>query len=157
MSGAISPLSQYAYMAWCSVKAQGQLYFTFTFPILSLWSLIWACCLSWHACFNFKIMNVFLYIINYRSSKSEFNFVRDVWLDFDVLALINDSLSQRNILQAQLGRLCRPDFPVQVPMATASWRLAWQNWRRFRKFEAQTRAVQNVISLHTDFNLTVVT
>jgi len=26
MSGAISPFSQYAFMAWCSVKAQGQLY-----------------------------------------------------------------------------------------------------------------------------------
>jgi hypothetical protein len=26
MSGAISPLPQYAFMAWCSVKAQGQLY-----------------------------------------------------------------------------------------------------------------------------------
>jgi hypothetical protein len=26
MSGAIHPLSQYAFMAWCSVKAQGQLY-----------------------------------------------------------------------------------------------------------------------------------
>jgi hypothetical protein len=28
MSGAIPPLSQYAFMAWCSVKAQGQLYLT---------------------------------------------------------------------------------------------------------------------------------
>jgi hypothetical protein len=27
MSGAIPPLPQYAFMAWCSVKAQGQLYF----------------------------------------------------------------------------------------------------------------------------------
>jgi hypothetical protein len=26
MSGAIHPLPQYAFMAWCSVKAQGQLY-----------------------------------------------------------------------------------------------------------------------------------
>jgi hypothetical protein len=26
MSGAILPLPQYAFMAWCSVKAQGQLY-----------------------------------------------------------------------------------------------------------------------------------
>jgi hypothetical protein len=26
MSGAISPLPQYAFMAWCSVKAQRQLY-----------------------------------------------------------------------------------------------------------------------------------
>jgi hypothetical protein len=26
MSGAIPPLPQYALMAWCSVKAQGQLY-----------------------------------------------------------------------------------------------------------------------------------
>jgi len=29
MSGAIPPLAQYASMAWGSVKAQGQLYFTF--------------------------------------------------------------------------------------------------------------------------------
>jgi hypothetical protein len=26
MSGVIPPLPQYAFMAWCSVKAQGQLY-----------------------------------------------------------------------------------------------------------------------------------
>jgi hypothetical protein len=26
MCGAISPLPHYAFMAWCSVKAQGQLY-----------------------------------------------------------------------------------------------------------------------------------
>jgi hypothetical protein len=26
MSGAIPPFPQYAFMAWCSVKAQGQLY-----------------------------------------------------------------------------------------------------------------------------------
>jgi hypothetical protein len=32
VSGAIPPLSQYAFMAWCSVKAQGQLYL-FTFYI----------------------------------------------------------------------------------------------------------------------------
>jgi hypothetical protein len=30
MSGAIPTLSQYAFMAWCSVKAQGQLYLTLT-------------------------------------------------------------------------------------------------------------------------------
>jgi hypothetical protein len=36
MSGAINPLTQYAFMAWCSVKAQGQIYlFTFTFTFTS--------------------------------------------------------------------------------------------------------------------------
>jgi hypothetical protein len=30
MSGTIPPLPQYAFMAWCLVKAQGQLYLTFT-------------------------------------------------------------------------------------------------------------------------------
>jgi hypothetical protein len=30
MRGAISPLPQYAFMAWCSVKAQGQLYIYLT-------------------------------------------------------------------------------------------------------------------------------
>jgi hypothetical protein len=30
MSGAILPLPQYVFMAWCSVKAQEQLYFYFT-------------------------------------------------------------------------------------------------------------------------------
>jgi hypothetical protein len=30
MSGAIPPLPQYAFMVWCSVKAQGQLYLYFT-------------------------------------------------------------------------------------------------------------------------------
>jgi hypothetical protein len=31
MSGAIIPLPQYAFMAWCSVKEQGQLYLYLTF------------------------------------------------------------------------------------------------------------------------------
>jgi hypothetical protein len=31
MSGAIPPLSQYAFMAWCLVKAQGQLYLFYLF------------------------------------------------------------------------------------------------------------------------------
>jgi len=31
MNGAISPLPQYAFMAWCSVKAQGQLYLYYQF------------------------------------------------------------------------------------------------------------------------------
>jgi len=29
MHGAIIPLPQYSFMAWCLVKAQGQVYFTF--------------------------------------------------------------------------------------------------------------------------------
>jgi len=29
MSGAIPPLLQYAFMAWCSVKAQGEIYLFF--------------------------------------------------------------------------------------------------------------------------------
>jgi hypothetical protein len=28
MSGAIHPIPKYAFMAWCSVKVQGQIYFT---------------------------------------------------------------------------------------------------------------------------------
>jgi hypothetical protein len=31
MRGATPPLLQYAFMAWCSVKAQGQLYLTLVF------------------------------------------------------------------------------------------------------------------------------
>jgi hypothetical protein len=39
MSAAISPLPQSAFMAWCSVKAQGQLYLTFTFyPLFTQYS-----------------------------------------------------------------------------------------------------------------------
>jgi hypothetical protein len=34
MSGAIPPLPQYAFMAWCSVKAQGQLYLYFSYENL---------------------------------------------------------------------------------------------------------------------------
>jgi hypothetical protein len=34
MSGAILPFPQYALMAWCSVKAQGQLYLTFIYTFL---------------------------------------------------------------------------------------------------------------------------
>jgi hypothetical protein len=37
MSGAIPPLLQYAFMAWCSVKAEVQLYFTFNFGWLVGW------------------------------------------------------------------------------------------------------------------------
>jgi hypothetical protein len=33
MSGAIHPLPQYAFMAWCLVKAQGQLYLFFFLPL----------------------------------------------------------------------------------------------------------------------------
>jgi hypothetical protein len=36
MSGAIPPLPQYSFMAWCSVTAQGQLYI-FTFVVPCLW------------------------------------------------------------------------------------------------------------------------
>jgi hypothetical protein len=36
MRGAIPSLPQYAFMAWCSVKAQGQLYFTLYFDVLFL-------------------------------------------------------------------------------------------------------------------------
>jgi hypothetical protein len=34
MSGAIPPFPQYAFMPWCSVKAQGQLYFFFSIQLL---------------------------------------------------------------------------------------------------------------------------
>jgi hypothetical protein len=35
MRGAIPPLAQYAFMAWCLVKAQGQLYlYLYLLPIL---------------------------------------------------------------------------------------------------------------------------
>jgi hypothetical protein len=36
MHGALPPLCQYAFLPWCSVKAQGQLYFTLLYP--SYWS-----------------------------------------------------------------------------------------------------------------------
>jgi len=45
MSGAIPPLPQYAYMEWCSAKAQRQLYlFTFTLPCTTQLVLIFHCC-----------------------------------------------------------------------------------------------------------------
>jgi hypothetical protein len=34
MNGAIPPLPQYSFMAWCSVKAQGQLLCSFHLPHL---------------------------------------------------------------------------------------------------------------------------
>jgi hypothetical protein len=37
MSGAIPPLPQYAFMAWCSVKAQGQLYLYFILTTRCIW------------------------------------------------------------------------------------------------------------------------
>jgi len=40
MSGAIPPFTQYTFMAWCSAKAQGQLYLTL--PLL-LWVCIYMC------------------------------------------------------------------------------------------------------------------
>jgi hypothetical protein len=36
MRGAIAPLAHYAFMAWCLVKAQGQLYFTLLYLYLTL-------------------------------------------------------------------------------------------------------------------------
>jgi hypothetical protein len=39
MSGAIYPLAQYAFMAWCLIKAQGQLYLN---PLLFRKHLKWA-------------------------------------------------------------------------------------------------------------------
>jgi hypothetical protein len=39
MSGAIHPLPQYAFMAWCLVKAQGQLYLYLTLYRCETWSL----------------------------------------------------------------------------------------------------------------------
>jgi hypothetical protein len=47
MRGAILPLPQYAYMAWCSVKAQGKrLPFTFTLHPLSKWQTLYNGALS---------------------------------------------------------------------------------------------------------------
>jgi hypothetical protein len=55
MPGAIPPLPQYAFMAWCLVKAQGQFYLylsTVTFdlagsiPLSALWSCINYICLQ---------------------------------------------------------------------------------------------------------------
>jgi hypothetical protein len=43
MSGAIPPHPQYAFMAWCLVKAQGQLYFTFMYEYMTLHLQV-----SWH-------------------------------------------------------------------------------------------------------------
>jgi hypothetical protein len=36
MRGTIPPILQYAFIAWCSVKAQGQLYFSFTYDRLNV-------------------------------------------------------------------------------------------------------------------------
>jgi hypothetical protein len=40
MSGAINPLPQYAFMAWCLVKAQGQLYL---FIYANYGTTVWVC------------------------------------------------------------------------------------------------------------------
>jgi hypothetical protein len=55
MSGAISPLPQYALMAWCSVKAQGQLYlllylYLFTFSRSTQMRIILKCILMEQVC-----------------------------------------------------------------------------------------------------------
>jgi hypothetical protein len=52
MSGAIPTLPQYAFMAWCSVKAQGQLYlifypYHFTLPFFILTHELLAYC-EWY-------------------------------------------------------------------------------------------------------------
>jgi hypothetical protein len=39
MSGAILPLTLYAYVGWCSVKAQGQLYLYLFKSLLNIWAI----------------------------------------------------------------------------------------------------------------------
>jgi hypothetical protein len=42
-SGAIPPLLQYAFMVWCSIKAQGQLYLTLTFTFTLQFTDLYRC------------------------------------------------------------------------------------------------------------------
>jgi hypothetical protein len=53
MSGAVPPLPQYAFMAWCLVKAQGQLYIFFTLSKLycSIYSAVLYLLLNLHCGF----------------------------------------------------------------------------------------------------------
>jgi len=58
MHGAIFPLPQYAFMAWCSVKAQGQLYHYFL--VCGKTCIDWYCpqntvCMHTHACMHAEI------------------------------------------------------------------------------------------------------
>jgi hypothetical protein len=52
MRGAVHPLPQYAFMAWCSVKAQGQLY-------LYLYSVL---------CYYYIIIIIFILLLCYTAA-----------------------------------------------------------------------------------------
>jgi len=41
MHGAIPPLPQYVFMAWCSVKAHGKLYFTVYMSVNCTFTMFW--------------------------------------------------------------------------------------------------------------------
>jgi hypothetical protein len=60
MRGAILPLPQYAFMAWCSVKrkAQGQLYLIFAMIGTECANVLWKeCCLLLRStCFYYEVM-----------------------------------------------------------------------------------------------------
>jgi len=57
MSGAMPPLPQYAFMAWCSVKAQGQIGLNFTLRKICLWYL---CQFS-----GVTLYNRFIHLLNF--------------------------------------------------------------------------------------------
>jgi hypothetical protein len=60
MSGAIPPLPQYGFMAWCSVKAQGQIYFYLYVLILSFHLRLGLPSGVFHSGFPTKILYDFL-------------------------------------------------------------------------------------------------
>jgi hypothetical protein len=68
MSGAIPPLPQYAFMVWCLVKAQGQIYFYLFLPDWVFYELC-------------KLHNVYKMskdVINSESEQAE-SLIRDTW------------------------------------------------------------------------------
>jgi hypothetical protein len=56
MSGVIPPLPQYAFMAWCSVKAQGQLYLYLYMNVNTVKSTKNRTCIKWKCAFIRKFL-----------------------------------------------------------------------------------------------------
>jgi len=53
MSRAIRPLPQYAFMAWCLVKAQGQLYLIFYLLLSQMYYYMYICTITHDVICNF--------------------------------------------------------------------------------------------------------
>jgi hypothetical protein len=78
MSGATLPLLQYAFMAWCSFKAQGQLHLYLTFTDHAVFSILLRLGNSPPQSFVVEIHSVYILLVRERERERE----RETWTKF---------------------------------------------------------------------------